>query len=118
MIDTDQVLKQSSNPYDYKDQCPTFKCNDLEHERNSYTLYLDQQIYCYKSDFASPLDVYLKDCKQEDKYCSGSLNRCMADPYKKQGSRLPGNLCEFNRECLSNNCEEGRCVSLSGERDG
>ena len=41
-IDPDQVLKQSSNPYDYKDQCPTFKCNDIEQERNSYTLYLDQ----------------------------------------------------------------------------
>ena len=104
-IDSLMLLEQPSDPSDYKDQCPSFRCNDIELEGQSETRYLSQQVYCHKSDFASPLNVLLKDCQKEgDMYCNGSLNRCMLDPYTKFSERLPGNRCEFGYECLSRSC--------------
>ena len=115
-IEADALLGQSSDPSDYRDRCPTFRCNDLEAESRSESRYLSQQVYCFKSDFAEPLAVLLKDCQGEGgMYCSGSLNRCMADPYQKLARRLPGSRCEFPSECLSRFCQDHVCMVVPDE---
>ena len=117
-IEAELVLGQPSDPAAYKDQCPSFRCNDVENEGQSETRYLSQQVYCHKSDFASPLTVLLKDCQKEgDMYCNGPLNRCMLDPYAKFSERLPGNRCEFGYECLSRSCQDGVCKAGQDEGD-
>ena len=110
IIDYEAIIEQSSDPVDYKDQCPRFICNDAEEEKQSESRYLSQQVYCFKADFANPLNVYIKNCAEESgEYCSGSLNRCVADPYRQIADRLNGNQCVKNNECRSNFCSEGVC---------
>ena len=54
----------TDKPELYKDECPRFKCNDVETEKLSYSRYLNDQVFCFKSDFEDPLSVYLKDCSK------------------------------------------------------
>ena len=115
----------SADPHDYKDRCPRFMCNDIESEKESFSRYLSEQVFCFKSDFYEPLDVHLKDCSRvgyqpghaydvfgnpfregqdRTQFCHGKLNRCMADPYAKMSDRLPGDMCEVNYQCSSQYC--------------
>jgi len=138
-------LEHSDQTQLYKDLCPKFSCNDKEEERKSFSRYLSDQVYCFKSDFADPLSVYLKDCEQFAKeagkqydvfgqpfrkdsdrklFCHGQLNRCMADPYVKFSERLLGSKCNASYQCLSGYCSaEGLCERepnsdwTSGEAD-
>lgn len=44
-------------------------CNDVVTEKESVSRYLSEQVYCFKSDFADPLSVYVKNCDaEEEKY--------------------------------------------------
>lgn len=72
-------------------------------------------VYCYKADIENPLLVHLKRC-EGGKFCHGKLNRCKDDPYNNFENKLPGSICEFDFECISNKCSKGICLgSLTKE---
>ena len=131
-FENDKSQLKSDKLEDYKDECPRFICNDKETEKQSFSRYLSDQVFCYKSDFEDPLNVYLKDCsnvayqpgneydvfgnpflKGSDRtqFCHGELNRCMLDPYVKVTDRLLGSACQVNYHCLSGFCNQeiGKC---------
>ena len=66
LFSTQMPTLKSADPQDYFDQCPKFICTDnkdqLQAEKESFSRYLSEQVFCFKSDFAEPLNVYLKDC--------------------------------------------------------
>lgn len=103
-------------------------CNDVDSEKLSFSRYLSEQVFCFKSDFADPLSVYLKDCSQvafesgvtydvygrpfkegsdRIQFCHGELNRCMSDPFIQVSGRLPGSQCSVSYHCLSEQCSSG-----------
>ena len=130
-LQNERSLHMTDKPELYKDQCPRFMCNDIETEKESYSRYLNEQVFCFKSDFENPLNVHLKDCKSvayepgneydamgkpfpdgadRTQFCHGKLNRCMADPFVKMSERLPGSMCEANYQCLSDYCNTEKMI--------
>ena len=76
-------------------QCPIFKCSPDNR--------LDGMDLCFKSDLIEPRFIHLKKCS-DGKMCHGKINRCMDDPYNVFEGKLPGQLCEFDFQCLSKKC--------------
>ena len=65
-LQSERRLHLTDKPELYKDKCPRFMCNDISTERLSVSRYLSDQVFCFKSDFEDPLNVYLKDCNSEE----------------------------------------------------
>ena len=65
-LQSERRLHLTDKPELYKDKCPRFRCNDVKSERLSVSRYLSDQVFCFKSDFEDPLNVYLKDCNNEE----------------------------------------------------
>lgn len=65
-LQSERSLHLTDKPELYKDECPKFMCNDVVTEKESVSRYLSEQVFCYKSDFADPLSVHIKDCNAEE----------------------------------------------------
>ena len=121
-LQSERRLHLTDKPELYKDKCPRFMCNDITTEKESVSRYLSEQVFCFKSDFEDPLNVYVKDCNADDAkydvygnkfeggiqpklYCHGLLNRCMADPFTQVTERLAGSECTQDYHCKSLHCD-------------
>ncbi|CDW74703.1 UNKNOWN [Stylonychia lemnae] len=67
---------------------------------------------CYKQDILNKGTILMKKCPI-GQYCHEKLNRCMSDPFKSYQGKLPGESCNYNYQCLSQNCQPDFKLDIS-----
>ena len=85
--DPSERWQQLSHQADtYKNECPRFMCNDVVSEKESFSRHLNDQVFCFKSDFADPLNVYIKDCSRVA-YEQGTNYDVFGNPFAEGADR-------------------------------